>query len=151
MSSSDPLEILATIPGVLIRPGGVRFVFSRSSGPGGQAVNKVSSRATLRICVGDIRGLDELARARVRLLAGSRLTHDDEILISAETSRSQLDNKRFCAERLRDLIIRARIRPKKRKKSRPSRSMIEKRLEGKRRQSHKKNLRRQGRPRQGDE
>jgi ribosome-associated protein len=129
-------------PGVAIRPGGLHFTFSRSSGPGGQAVNKISSKATLRVRIVDISGLDEFALARLRTSAGQRLTQNDELLITAETSRSQLDNKLECIERLRALIVQARKRPKTRRKSKPTRSMIEKRLESKRRNATKKGLRR---------
>lgn len=138
-------ESLPPFPdGISIRPGGLRFAFSRSSGPGGQAVNKISSRATLRVAVGDLMGIDEHAMARLRRIAGHRLTQQDEIVISADTSRSQLDNKRECVDRLVALITQALRPPKHRKKSKPSRSMIRKRLESKRRQSQKKSNR-QGR------
>ena len=137
-------------PGVTVRPGGLHFVFSRASGPGGQAVNKISSKATLRVAVRDIVGLDEHALARLRHLAGRRLTIEDEIVISAETSRSQLDNKLECIERLRALVLEARQKPKQRKKSKPTRAMVRKRLESKKRQSQKKNLRRSKRVRGED-
>jgi ribosome-associated protein len=129
-------------PGVRIAPGGRRFTFSRSSGPGGQAVNKLSTRATLRVAVADLRGLDEHAAHRLRTLAGARLTQGDEIVISSDTSRSQLDNKNACVARLAAMVRQALVRPKIRKKRKPTRSMIEKRLKSKRRQSEKKSLRR---------
>src|SRR5262245_22614786 len=125
----------------------LRFDFSRASGPGGQAVNKISSRAQLHVAIADIRGLDQHAAARLRRLAGRRLTLDDELVIQAQTHRSQHDNKQECIDRLSDLVAAALVRPKARKKSKPSRGMIERRLESKRRQSHKKNLRRERRSR----
>lgn len=148
MSLPDHLPPLPI--GVDIRPGGLKFVFSRSSGPGGQAVNKISSKATLRVAIGDIIGLDEHAAARLRRLAGHRLTESDDILISADTSRSQLDNKRECIERLSALFTQSLRPPKHRKKSKPSRSMIRKRLESKRKQSQKKGERRARRVRDRD-
>ena len=89
-----------------------------------------------------IAGLSELVRRRLRDLAGRRLTKADEILIVAETERSQLDNRRECVRRLRALVAKARAVPKKRRPTRPSRSSIEKRLETKRRQSGRKQTRR---------
>lgn len=136
--------------GISVRPDGLRFVFSRASGPGGQAVNKISSRATLRVAVMDILGLDVLASTRLRQLAGHRLNDADEIVISADTSRSQLDNKGECVKRLSSLIAQAMKPPTLRKKSKPTRSMIRKRLESKRKQSEKKGARKGRRVRDFD-
>ncbi len=129
-------------PGVTIAAADVAFSFSRSSGPGGQAVNKLCTRAELRVAVEAIVGLSELVRRRLRDLAGHRLTKADEILIVAETERSQLDNRRECVKRLRALVAQAMAVPKKRRPTRPSRSSIEKRLETKRQQSGRKQARR---------
>jgi ribosome-associated protein len=129
----------------------LRFTFSRSSGPGGQAVNKLSTRATLRVAVNAIQGLDDAARDRLRALAGKRLTQDDDILIDAETHRSQLDNKLACIEKFTAMVRSAMKRPKVRRKSKPTRSMIEKRLASKRRTSEKKLLRQTRRARSESE
>ena len=142
--------LLRIAPGVWIERGDLHFVFSRSGGPGGQAVNKISTRAQLRVSLSAIRGLPDDAAARLRHLAGRRLTADDELLIAAETFRSQQDNKQACIDRLRGLIAAALVRPKVRKKKKPTRSMIEKRLKGKRMQSEKKQVRR-GRRARGEE
>jgi ribosome-associated protein len=128
--------------GVWVHPEDLRYRFTRSSGPGGQAVNKLSTRAELRVAVAAVRGLDDDGRGRLRRLAGRRLTADDEILLHADTHRSQLDNRRACLERLRDLVTRAARRPKRRRRTRPSRAMIERRLTAKRRTSEKKQQRR---------
>jgi ribosome-associated protein len=133
--------------GVWIAKGDLQFTFSRSSGPGGQAVNKLSTRATLRVTVKSIQGLDEAARDRLRALAGKRLTQADEILIDAETHRSQLDNKIACLEKFTNMVRSAMKRPKVRRKSKPTRSMIEKRLASKRRTGEKKSLRQSRRTR----
>jgi ribosome-associated protein len=128
--------------GISIDEGALRFWYSRSSGPGGQAVNKVNTRAQVRVAVGAIRGLSDQAAGRLRSLAGRRLTRDDEIVLEAQTHRSQLDNKLACIEKLRALVQAAITRPKVRRKSKPTRSMIEKRLASKRRASEKKGGRR---------
>lgn len=124
-----------------IAPHDLRFTFARSGGPGGQAVNKISTKANLRVRVGDIHGLDGAAAARLRKAAGRRLTQNDELLISAESHRSQLSNKLECLDRLQQLIAAALIVPKQRRKKKPTRAMIEKRLAGKRQRSEKKKLR----------
>jgi ribosome-associated protein len=126
------------VPGVRLAPDGLRFTFSRASGPGGQNVNKLSTRAELRVSVGDLIGLDLAAADRLRQFAGKRLTRDDEIAITAGTHRSQLDNKAECVARLRDLVIKAMVRPKTRRKTKPSRGAKERRLQSKRLMSEKK-------------
>jgi len=138
-ASNGPVQLA---PGVTVASGDARFSFSRSSGPGGQAVNKLSTRAELRVAVEAIVGLSELVRQRLRALAGRRLTGGDEILIAAESERSQLDNRRACVERLRALVAEALAVPKPRRPTKPSRGAVEKRLETKRRRSDTKEKRR---------
>lgn len=133
-----------------IAPGELRFTFARSGGPGGQAVNKINTKAVLRVAIASIQGLDEGDLHRLRALAGRRMTQDDEIVIAAETHRSQSDNKHECLARLRDLVAAALTRPKVRRKKKPTRSMIEKRLASKRRSSEKK-MSRRGRKLRGDD
>jgi ribosome-associated protein len=139
-----PPNAIRLAASVWAAPGAIRFTFSRSSGPGGQAVNKLSTRAQLRIAVADINGLSPDAAGRLRSMAGRRLTQDDEIALEAETYRSQLDNKQACIEKLAALVQAAQVRPKVRRKRKPTRAMIRKRLELKRRTSQKKRLRRGG-------
>ncbi|MBT8486729.1 MAG: aminoacyl-tRNA hydrolase [Phycisphaerales bacterium] len=129
-------------PGVWVARNDLRFTFTRSQGPGGQAVNKLSTAAQLRVPVDAIRGLDERALRRLRRLAGRRLTADDEIMIQSQESRSQLKNRQRCMERLRSLVLHARVVPKIRKKTKPSRAMIQRRLDAKRRLKEKKSRRR---------
>jgi len=132
-------------PDVIIRRHALRFSFSRASGPGGQAVNKLSTRAELRVQIADIEGLPLDAADRLRSIAGQRVTQGDEIVLHAQASRSQLDNKQACLDRLAVMIRSALVRPKRRKKTKPSRSKIEQRLASKRRLGETKKLRRSGR------
>ena len=118
------------------------YAFSRSSGPGGQAVNKLATKAELRVAVTAIAGLTAEMQQRLRTLAGQRLTRDDELVLVAETSRSQLDNKQACLERLRALVTDAVHIPKPRKPTKPTKGSVERRLTDKRRQSKKKDTRR---------
>jgi ribosome-associated protein len=136
----DSREQLA--PGVFVRPEHLDYSFVRSSGPGGQAVNKLNTAVQLRVAIGAIEGLTGRAVDRLRRMAGQRLTNDDELLIQAQTHRSQLENRRACLQRLRHLVTEAVREPKRRKKTRPSRAMIERRLKQKKEQSEKKSRRR---------
>lgn len=141
MGVSPSENDIALAPGVRIAPVDVRVSFSRSSGPGGQAVNKLSTKAELRVSLSAIQGLAEPALARLRRLAGQRLTDADELVIHADTHRSQRRNREEAMERFRELVLRAATPPKRRKKTKPSRAVIERRLQAKREQSEKKQRR----------
>lgn len=132
-------------PGVRVAPAAVRFAYARSSGPGGQAVNKLSTKAELRIDLADL-PITERARSRLRRLAGSRMTLDDELILTSESHRSQRRNRDETLERLRDLLIRAMAEPKRRKKTRPSRGAIERRIKSKKEHGEKKDRRRRLEP-----
>lgn len=116
----------------------VIFSFSRSRGPGGQNVNKVNTRAEVHLAIAAIVGLDDAARARLHDLAGSRLVGGDTLHVDSDAHRSQFENREACLARLRELVTAAATPPKRRKKTRPTRGSVERRLEGKRRDSDRK-------------
>jgi ribosome-associated protein len=139
----DPAVPSDTIaPGVRVAPGGMRLHYARSGGPGGQNVNKLSTKAELWVQVSAIRGLTGRAIDRLRTLAGARLTAGDEIHLRAESERSQQANRLEVFKRLRELIVQARVEPKVRRKTKPSRAAKKKRLESKRHRSQIKTHRR---------
>ncbi|MHC4414961.1 MAG: alternative ribosome rescue aminoacyl-tRNA hydrolase ArfB [Planctomycetota bacterium] len=142
MTPSKPIRAVELAGEVWVDRIDLHFSFSRAGGPGGQAVNKLSTRTQLRVSVEAIVGLTPAARTRLRRRAGQRLTQGDELVFSADTRRSQLDNKRACVQRLRSLVADALAAPKERKPTEPSRAEIEKRLAEKRRLSRKKEARR---------
>lgn len=123
---------LELAPGVRVGPGVVDFSYSTSSGPGGQHVNRRSTRCTLRIRVEAI-PISRGARARLAQAAGARLTADGELIIVADEHRSQRRNQQACLDRLRAMIVEARHVPKQRIDTRPGRGAIERRLREKRR------------------
>jgi ribosome-associated protein len=128
-------------PGVWAPDGAVSFSFVSSGGPGGQNVNKKATKAELRVLLSDI-PIDAEARQRLADLAGRRLSDDGQIVIAAEEHRSQGRNRAACLERLRELIVRAMVRPKRRRATRPTRGSRERRLEEKRSRSEVKRGRR---------
>lgn len=141
MSELPEIAGIEIAPGVHVPPDALRIQFARSSGPGGQNVNKLSTRAELWVQVAAIFGMTERARQRLRQQAGSRLTKNDEIHLSSDESRSQESNRQAVLDRLREMIVVARYEPKVRRKTRPSRAARERRLTQKKRRGEIKSLR----------
>jgi ribosome-associated protein len=122
----------------------LEWKFVRSSGPGGQNVNKVSSAVQLRFLLPRNTSLPGAVRGRLRRLAGRKLVDDGSILIAARSERSQEQNRRAALERLAELIRAALIEPKIRKKTRPTRASMERRIESKKRRGGTKRSRASG-------
>jgi len=120
----------------------LHFVFITSQGPGGQNVNKVATAVQLRFNVVQSPSLPEGVRARLITLLSKKLTNQGELILKAGRYRTQERNKQDAIERLAQYIQRAAVPPKKRRKTKPSRAAKQKRLDTKKLQSKKKNLRR---------
>ncbi len=117
------------------------FKATRSSGAGGQHVNKVASRIELSFDLQNSQGLSEDEKARLQEKLASRLTKENVLLLSCSESRSQHKNKSIVIERFLNLIKENLKVRKPRKKSKPSKGAIEKRLKSKKEKALKKSTR----------
>jgi ribosome-associated protein len=132
---------LIVSPEVTIPDSDLSLAFVRSSGPGGQNVNKVASGVQLRFdLVGSV-ALDGGVKQRLRALAGRRVTDDGALLIFARNHRTQERNRAEALERLAELIRKALVPPRPRKPTKPTRASKERRLTGKVQKGKRKQLR----------
>lgn len=139
MTGGDELFVRA---GLVIPADELHVSTSRAGGPGGQAVNKIESRVTLRWSVRDSRVLGDVWRARLLQKLASKLTNDGELVVHAASERSQLQNKEDARTRLAELVAAALHVPKARKKTKPTRGSQRRRLASKAKRADVKSRRR---------
>jgi ribosome-associated protein len=138
MTSFDPLRINSRI---VIPQSELRFSFVRSSGPGGQNVNKVNSKAQLRWSVVRSESLPEDVRIRALARYARRINDRGEIVLTSQRYRDQARNIGDCLTKLREMLAAVAVPAKRRKKTRPPRAANESRLRDKRAKAEKKRSR----------
>jgi len=116
----------------------LKFKAVRSSGAGGQHVNKVSTKIELSFELNTSQALSNKEKERVSLKLGHRLTKENILLLQCDDSRSQHKNKELAIKRFLEIITNALIIPKKRRATKPSRASVEKRLQSKKKAAQKK-------------
>jgi len=134
----DPIRVsdAVTVPGAALA-----LAFTRSSGPGGQNVNKVASKVELRVDLSRIEGLREDARRRLDALTASRRDADGRLLVTSQRTRDQHRNLEDARAKVRDLVARALRAPKRRRPTRATAGSVQARLNRKKRDAAVKRLR----------
>ncbi len=125
-----------------------QFTYMRSSGPGGQNVNKVNSKVRLSWEIGKSSAIPEAVKERFVARYKRRINSEGQLLLTSQRYRDQPKNKDDCLQKLRELILEVATTPKVRKKKKPSFASKQKRIENKKRLSKKKDGRRK--PNMGD-
>ena len=133
--------MIQVTPAIAIDESEFHEQFIRSSGPGGQNVNKVATAVQLRFDVGASKALPDEVRKRLIRLAGRRVTGDGVLIVDARRFRTRERNRKDAMKRLTDLIRRAATRPKRRRKTKPTAASKRRRLETKRRRGEVKRMR----------
>jgi ribosome-associated protein len=134
--------MLQVTPEIAIEESELEERFVRSSGPGGQNVNKVATAVQLRFDPSRSKAIGDDVRRRLGAIAGSRMTTEGVLVIDARRFRTQAENRQDARDRLVDLIRRAAVKPKRRRKTRPTASSKERRLASKRKRADTKRGRR---------
>ena len=135
---AEPIRISG---GVVVPASALSVRAVRSSGPGGQNVNKVASKIELRVDLGRVEGLGDAARARLLAATARRRDTEGRLLVTSQRTRDQGRNLEDAREKVRRLVADALVEPRRRRRTRPTAAARERRLVQKKREGQKKRLR----------
>lgn len=134
-------EPIRVARGILVPESAIAWRAVRSSGPGGQNVNKVASKVDLRVDLAAVTGLSDPARARLRALSSGRTDSEGRLVVTSQRTRDQLRNLQDARDKVQKLVERALRVPRPRRISQPSRGAVERRLRQKKKRAAVKRLR----------
>jgi ribosome-associated protein len=133
--------MIAVTPRIRLPEKELKIEYVRSSGPGGQNVNKVATAVQLRFDVRHSPSLPEDVRRRLVKLAGRRMTSEGILVLDARRFRTQEQNRADALDKLQELVAQAAVPPKRRKATRPTKGSLERRLKSKHQRGERKTLR----------